>query len=234
MLKEEKMAHLKLALSKKENVKSVKKYFVSLPTSEVHNETHHTGAVAGATQKIDPLLSQKIESLVKEGTTDPCTVQKVLKEYVHKSMKTNLPCETDCSYYPTTADINNHTYKSKTALKFDQHNLHLKIEELKQAQADSRHFFHPFKTHKDDQGKLEESLHPAQSLLWVHQEKWQMELLSRYGNVMNLIDATYKSTEYDIPLFFYNYVCALMLAIVLWQNSLFSLKMLTLFLKHST
>ena len=64
MLKEDKMTRLKTALSMKDNVKSVKKYFVSLPTSEVHNKIHPTGAIAGAAQKIHPLLSQKIESLV--------------------------------------------------------------------------------------------------------------------------------------------------------------------------
>ena len=120
-------------------------------------------------------------------------------------MKVNLPSETDRSYYPTIADINNHIYKSRTALqlsKFDQHNLHLKIEEWKQTRIDSRHFFRPFESHQDHQDNLEESLHPAQSLLWVHQEKWQMELLSRYGNEMSLIDATYKTTKYDLPLFF--------------------------------
>ena len=73
--------------------------------SKAHNKTYPTGAIPA--QKIHPFLSQKIESLVKEGTTDPCTVQRV---YVHESMKTNLPCETDRSYYPTI-------YKSKTALQ---------------------------------------------------------------------------------------------------------------------
>ena len=146
ILKEDKMTRLKTALSMKDNVKSVKKYFVSLPTSEAHNKTHPTGAIAGAAQKIHPLLSQKIESLVKEGTTNARTVQRVLKEYVHESTRPNLPCETDRSYYPTIADINNHIYKSKTALqlsKFDQHNLHLKIEEWKQERTDLKHFFCP-------------------------------------------------------------------------------------------
>ena len=123
------------------------------------------------------------------------------EQWYSESMRTNLPCETDRSYYPTIADINNHIYKSKTALqlsKYDQHNLLLKIEEWKKVRTDSRHFFRPFKS----QDCQEESLHPAQSLLWVHQEKWQMELLSRHGNEMSLIDATYKTTKYDLPLFF--------------------------------
>ena len=83
MLKEEKMVHLKSALSRKENVKSVKKYFVSLPTSEGHNKTHPIGAIAGAAQKIHPLLSQKIESLVKR-------VQPILAQYREYSRSTSM------------------------------------------------------------------------------------------------------------------------------------------------
>ena len=37
--------------------------------------------------------------------------------------------------------------------------------------------------------------------LLVHQEKWQKELLAKYGNDISLIDATYKTTRYDIALF---------------------------------
>ena len=120
MLKEEKMTHLNTALSMKDNVKSVKKYLYPCPQVKHTIRNTPTGAIAGAVQKIHLLLSQKIESLVKEGTTDPCTVQRVLKEYIHESMRPNLPCETDRSYYPTIADINNHIYKSKTALQLSK------------------------------------------------------------------------------------------------------------------
>ena len=41
-----------------------------------------------------------------------------------------------------------------------------------------------------------------QSLLLIHQEQWQKELLEKYGNDISLIDATYKTTRYDIALFF--------------------------------
>ena len=41
-----------------------------------------------------------------------------------------------------------------------------------------------------------------QNFLWVHQTKWQGEMLVKYGNTMTLIDATYKTTLYDVPLFF--------------------------------
>ena len=42
----------------------------------------------------------------------------------------------------------------------------------------------------------------SQTLLLVHQEQWQKELLARYGNPMALLDATYKTTKYDLALFF--------------------------------
>ena len=41
-----------------------------------------------------------------------------------------------------------------------------------------------------------------QPLLWIHQEAWQQELMLNYGNTMTLIDATYKTTRYELPLFF--------------------------------
>lgn len=40
------------------------------------------------------------------------------------------------------------------------------------------------------------------TLLFVHQEKWQKDVLKCYGNTICLIDATYKTTMYDLALFF--------------------------------
>ena len=39
------------------------------------------------------------------------------------------------------------------------------------------------------------------SFLFVHQEPWQQRLLVRYGNIIALLDATYKTTKYSLPLF---------------------------------
>lgn len=38
--------------------------------------------------------------------------------------------------------------------------------------------------------------------LLVHQHQWQKDLLKKYGNDICLINATYKTTRYDIALFF--------------------------------
>ena len=42
----------------------------------------------------------------------------------------------------------------------------------------------------------------SQTFLYVHQTDWQQKLLNRYGNNISLIDATYKTTRYDLALFF--------------------------------
>ena len=46
--------------------------------------------------------------------------------------------------------------------------------------------------------KNEDSVH---SLLFVYQTKWQRRLFQRYSGEMLLLDATYKTTRYVLPLF---------------------------------
>ena len=49
--------------------------------------------------------------------------------------------------------------------------------------------------------KTDDCFNVGESLLWKHQEPWQKELMIKYGNIMCLMDATYKTTRYDLPLF---------------------------------
>jgi hypothetical protein len=61
----------------------------------------------------------------------------------------------------------------------------------------------------DDQGKeeddmaigLQEHVNLEKSLLFVHQSAWQRRLLLKYGNDLCLLDATYKTTRFAVPLF---------------------------------
>jgi len=39
-------------------------------------------------------------------------------------------------------------------------------------------------------------------LIFVHQTSWQRRLLNRYGNELSLLDATYRTTKYSLPLYF--------------------------------
>ena len=56
-------------------------------------------------------------------------------------------------------------------------------------------------TEDKDEVKLESGTET--SLLFVYQSDWQRRLLSRYGNELVLLDATYRTTRYALPLFLF-------------------------------
>ena len=104
-------------------------------------------------------------------------------------------------HYPTLDDIRNHIYRAKTALplsKFDQQNLALLIKDWQTMQPHGSHYFHPYKCGNDKQQHSD----VEKDFLWVHEEQWQKDILLRYGNQISLMDATYRTTKYDLPLFF--------------------------------
>ena len=55
---------------------------------------------------------------------------------------------------------------------------------------------------EEDLEDIRISDYSCDSLLFVYQSSWQRRLLLRYGNELALLDATYRTTRYAIPLFF--------------------------------
>ena len=107
------------------------------------------------------------------------------------------------SLLPNTSDVRNHVYLAQRACqlsKFNQENLRLKIKHWKQDNPTALHFYRPFISSEDTSSSSENNSN--QTLLFVHQEAWQQDLLSKYGNTISLKDATYKTTKYEIALFF--------------------------------
>ena len=81
---------------------------------------------------LNPLISKKIEELVKEGITDVNEVKCSLRFFVKTEMKSNPPSVSNRAYYPTNTDIRNHIDAAKTAIqlaKFDQISLKSMYEE---------------------------------------------------------------------------------------------------------
>ena len=136
-----------------------------------------------------------------------------------------IPLLSDRAFYPLPVDIRNHVGIAKSTLelsKLDQENLRLKVEEWKKGIPQPFHYFRPYtkprqaesqdmlksnlnngsQEFKDGEMPQTTSTDSMQSLLWVHQENWQKELLVKYGNTITLIDVTYKTTKYDLALFF--------------------------------
>ena len=121
----------------------------------------------------------------------------------------NRPSDTNPAYYPTNTITKNHIYTAKCAeqlSKLDQDNLKLKIDHWKTENLSSLFYYQCCKeieTECGDYSVLDE--YPAafsQTLLYIHEERWQQHLLSRYRNEIVLMDATYKTMKYELPMFF--------------------------------
>ena len=99
------------------------RFYVSLPTNAAHNGVHLTGKAAGMTQRVDPMVSKFIEEIVREGTTDVDTIQKLLKSRVSLELK-DFPSDVlDRAFNPSKDDIRNHIHQAIRAIelsKFDQ------------------------------------------------------------------------------------------------------------------
>lgn len=107
------------------------------------------------------------------------------------------PSVLNSQFYPSIRSISNHIYKIGYKLKLsklDQVNLEKKIKEWENEDGERRFYMRMFKNEAETSYKNQ--------LLYVHQEKWQRDLLLKYGGEICLLDATYKTTKYAVPLFF--------------------------------
>ena len=205
MAKKDVLKQLKSDLiSNQRRITTVFKYYVKLPLSTVHKD-HAIGSSVTISHTVDKRVIGKIYELVSKNVTQPNEVRRCLEEYVEKDILGNLPTEdrpkTTCrKYYPTKQDLRNHIARAIAAQKYckdDQESLRHKVE-LWKANGDCKIFYRP--TGKDDANGC--ALVTAQKFLFVHQQEWQERLLKRYGSELVLMDATYKTTKYALPLFF--------------------------------
>ena len=128
-------------------------------------------------------------------------------------------------FFPTNKDIYNHMYRARVAHRFsalDQKNLDALIVQWNKDSPSDAFFYRPHCSNSDgnkengNDSKInaeedtppDEVPDPApsasedQTLLFCHQTVEQRELLKKYGDQMCLMDATYRTTKYALPLYF--------------------------------
>lgn len=169
---------------------------------------------------------EKIHDLVSCGVNRVSEMERHLQYFVKKEIFAGKksPEATNRRFFSTSMDVRNHMYRATVACRhsqIDQENLELKIKEWEKESPEDSFFFRPFcqTTIKDEPGLQEEcsdigkenlendiiQIHENDqfnSLLLVHQTKWQSDLLEKYGGEICLLDATYKTSRYALPLFF--------------------------------
>ena len=166
----------------------------------------------------------KIQELVSAGARSEKEVRRHLKIFVQRELYRGKqePLKTNRRFYPSKATIRSHIYKSIVKERFskiDQEDLLRKVELWKKTSPDDSFAYHPYATYaseeestrpeedsdgeSDNEGEDERIIKTStKGLLFVHQSKDQRRLLERYGDEICMLDATYKTTRYSLPLFF--------------------------------
>ena len=166
--------------------------YVQLPSKDLHTN-HEITLQSGLSKRIHPKVKEKINEMVSSGITNVPLVRKNLRVFVEEefSDKSRRPSILDRSFYPLSKDIRNNIQSCLKQQSFgscDQDELKQQIDQWK---SDRKLYFRP--ASQSDEGKTK--------FLLVHQEHWQQRLLNMYRNTICLLDATYKTTKYALPLF---------------------------------
>ena len=177
-------------------------------------------------QPIDDKLVRKIHELVADGVNSVSEMERHLNSHVKNELfqGRTLPDSTSRRFYPTRSDIRNHMYQATIQhrhSKVDQENLQVKVEEWQKENPEDNFLFKPLLAEGEGmQGMANTTAADANEaddldddvvslskegnnfIMFVHQTKWQRELLEKYGGEICMLDATYKTCRYALPLFF--------------------------------
>ncbi|XP_065651134.1 uncharacterized protein LOC136079329 [Hydra vulgaris] len=187
---------------------------------------HRNHALAGISQEIDPRLSKKIISYANE-IKNVQEMRRLLKIFVRNDLfhKSDMPDINNRRFFPSNNIIRVHMVAARKKLQLsliDQECLLDKIKTWQKDDPSANIFFRPKNNfqksdaleeiiqneiNNEDSNETDEDLKFTEndsenSLLFVYQSEWQCKLVRRYGNEMLLLDATYKTTRYVLPVFF--------------------------------
>jgi Amyotrophic lateral sclerosis 2 chromosomal region candidate gene 8 len=194
-------------LKSAESPRRVKRFYIAVSSEESHS---HNRDSSHLTQETHPEVIKEIYRLVEIGVSSVRDMKLLLDQYIDKKFENGgKPSRINSSFYPSGQKIYAHMHKASFKLKkslIDQEALSLQIEEWKKECPNDSFFFREYKEDEvvddlDPEPEDDNVGAPKNSILFCHQTEWQKRLLSRYGRIC-LLDATYKTTKYSLPLFF--------------------------------
>jgi len=169
----------------------------------------------------DERVQAKIADLVEDGVLSVAEMRRHINHYLRTELfaEQDLPPASDRRFFPTAVDFRNVIYRrrlTKLHSKINQVNLTRNIDNWTRENPQDCFYFreycedtcdhsavHPSTVAEDDDVDVNmPSSQPGKGLLFCHQTHWQQQLLQRYGSEICLLDATYKTSRYALPLFF--------------------------------
>jgi len=162
---------------------------------------------------VDSRVKHFIKQQVADGVFNMAEIRRHTEIFIKRSLFDDkpLPSRFNRRYYPLRRDYNNIVYRARLALmhsRIDQDNLVHKITEWEEAVPNDNFYFRPYVRETNNQSQLSGECEnvtvlgdAGRGLLLVYQTSWQKQLLGKYGSIC-LLDATYRTTRYALPLFF--------------------------------
>ena len=171
---------------------------------------------AGFLQRMDGRLCDQMRELVEDGVRGVNEMRRHLRHFVSNVLFKGqaLPRKTNGRFFPRKVDVRNGIYESIVKhrwSKIDQENSEKKVGTWQRENPHDNMVFKQYASDQenapngddsDDGGDEDVELTHGNGLLFVHQTEWQSRLLKHYGNELSLLDATYRTTKYALPLFF--------------------------------
>ncbi|XP_063440917.1 uncharacterized protein LOC134721686 isoform X2 [Mytilus trossulus] len=175
--------------------------FISLPQGERNGHQNHLhGEAAEVSIPEDKRIIVKIEEYVGEGLVSSSCLRPLLEQFVRHEIFAGEKCAnwTNRRFFPSQRDISNFVYAAKLKglkAKYDQENLMAHVDEWQKDRPEDKFLFSGSDVNTEDTGD-------STGFFFLYQSTWQQRLLNLYGNEICLLDATYRTTKYSIPLFF--------------------------------
>lgn len=139
---------------------------------------------------INEKVVSHVNHLVGEGVCNVGEVKRHIRLFVQDLFRgKQQPSATNRRFFPSRADVAKLVFRQRKRLAqglLDEQLLAVKAEEWRRGNTLI------VLRHANEGAKF----------LMLYQAEWQKRLLLRYGNDMVLLDATYKTTQYALPLFF--------------------------------
>ena len=160
---------------------------------------------------VDSRVKDFIRQQVSEGITSVAEIRRQSIMFVKNQLfhSESLPSRLNRRFFPNRRDIANFVYRTRVACMHshvDQENLQTKIAEWKIASPNDSFHFRPYVDDVNSSSCVDTDdiimySSGSRCLLVIYQSEAQKRLLQKCGDLC-LLDATYKTCRYAVPLFF--------------------------------